>query len=131
MPDLRSILARLLGRSTGTIIVPPTIDEATLAALANGELAPPFPHDAKAGTTCAIGWHVRRMSIADGFELLRSPADGGRHKSWFRLPPRSRRAEVTPATEGELFRFAAVLPDGVPTRATPWFCDGCGRAVGA
>ena len=131
MSSLRSILARLLGRPTGTIIVPPDIDAATLAALAGGELAPPFPHDAPAGTTCPLGWHVRLVTIREAFELMRGAPAGRRGKLWFRLPRRATAAPIGVETTGELFRFGAVLPDNTPTRTTPWFCEVCGRAVGA
>lgn len=131
MPSLRSILARLFGRPVGTIIVPPDIDEVTLAALTNGELAPSFPHDAPAGTTCALGWHLRRTTIRDAFELMRGAPAGRRSKLWFRLPPRASAGPIGPDTHGELFRFGTTLRDNAPTRTAPWLCDACGRAVGA
>jgi hypothetical protein len=131
MPSLRSALARLFGRPTGTIIVPPDIDEATLAALAAGELTPSFPHDAVVGTTCGLGWHLRRTTIGEAFAMMQAATEGRRGKIWFRLPARSSEGPVTPETVGELFRFGAVLKDNVATRTSPWFCDACGRAVGA
>ena len=131
MPSLRSILARLLGRPSGTIVVPPDIDAATLAALAAGELAPSFPHDAAAGTTCALGWHIRRTTIGEAFSMMQAARSDRRGKIWFRLPSRSSEGPVTPETVGELCRFGAVLKDNAATRTHPWFCDACGRAVGA
>lgn len=131
MPSLRSALARLFGRPTGTIMVPSDIDAATLAALASGELAPSFPHDAVAGTTCSLGWHLRRTTIGEAFALMQTKHEGRRGKIWFRLPSRSSEGPVTPETVGELFRFGAVLKDNAATRTRPWFCDACGRAVGA
>lgn len=127
MPTLRTILTRLFGRPTGAVVTPTDIDATTLGALAEGRLAPPFAHDAPAGSTCAIGWHCRRVTIAEAFDGMRG-GSSLRRRSWFRLPKRA--GLVTEQTVGELFAFGQLLPDGMPARDA-FLCDACGRAVSA
>jgi hypothetical protein len=125
MVSLRHALNRLFGRPTGTIIVPAAIDAQTLAALEAGELAPPFLHDAPAPSTCPLGWHLRRVTIAEAHAWMNRASDG-RRRAWFRLQRGGR--PVTETTRGELFIYGQTLPDGVPAGGV-FLCDGCGAPV--
>jgi hypothetical protein len=125
MPSLRAILTRLLGRPTGTLVAPSGIDAASLAALTEGRLAPPFRHDAPAGSTCPTGWHLRHATIEEALVVMQG-ATRGRRRAWFRLPKRV--GPISGATRGELFAYGQLLPDGQPATDT-YLCAACHRAV--